>query len=60
MFEPATRVFTKPTRPVLIEDGIGAVLDTKENNKHVFPILKGDLGTFSMQKTYDEEGRPST
>jgi len=53
MFEPITRVFSKPQRPVLIEDGIGAVLDTMENNQHIFPILRGDVGSFSK---HSEEG----
>ena len=39
LFAPVTRVFSKPQRPVLFEDGIGAVLDSAANNKHVFPIL---------------------
>ena len=60
MFKPAERVFTKPTRPILIEDGIGAVLDQKENNKYVFPILKGDIGTFSMHKSTSEEGESTS
>jgi hypothetical protein len=57
MFDPLTRVFTKPTRPILVEDGIGAVLDRKENNKHVFPILRGDLGVYS--KNDKQEGEMS-
>jgi len=47
LFEPldssqgtGSGVFTKPSRPVLFEDGVGAVLDTPKNNKHVFPILR--------------------
>lgn len=47
LFKPLERVFTKPERPILVEDGIGAVLDTMENNQHVFPILRGDVGTHS-------------
>lgn len=47
LFEPLERVFTKLTRPVLFEDGIGALLDNHENNKHVFPILRADPGSFS-------------
>lgn len=47
LFEPLDQskgtgsgVFTKPGRPVLFEDGVGAVLDTPKNNAHVFPILR--------------------
>ena len=54
MFEPLTRVFSKPSKPILVEDGIGAVLDTKENNQHVFPILKGDVGVYS--RNANQEG----
>lgn len=53
MFEPLTRVFTRPTKPVLVEDGIGAILDTMENNQHVFPILKGDVGVHSRNSNQD-------
>lgn len=53
MFKPIERVFTKPERPILVEDGIGAVLDTTENNQHVFPILRGDIGSFSR---HDDAG----
>jgi len=53
MFEPLGRVFTKPTRPVLIEDGIGAVLDSNINNQHIFPILRGDIGSYSKHSNLD-------
>lgn len=53
MFEPLTRVFTKPTKPILVEDGIGAVLDTNLNNQHVFPILKGDVGIHSRNPSQE-------
>lgn len=56
MFEPATRVFTKPKRPILVEDGVGALLDTKENNPHVFPILRGDIGTYTRQTQGEKVG----
>jgi hypothetical protein len=52
LFEPLERVFTKPERPILFEDGLGAVLDTNENNKHVFPILRGDHGVHSRHATH--------
>jgi len=58
MFEPLERVFTKLDRPILFEDGIGAVLDTNENNKHVFPILRGDTGVYSRHHT--ETGKKAT
>jgi len=32
---------------VLFEDGVGAVLDTPKNNKHVFPILRAAQGSYS-------------
>ena len=51
MFGPLDRVFTAPKRPILIEDGMGAVLDTKDNNQHVFPILRGDQGMYSKNPT---------
>lgn len=54
LFEPLDKskgtgsgVFTKPERPVLFEDGVGAVLDTPKNNKHVFPILRAAEGSYS-------------
>jgi hypothetical protein len=47
LFEPLERVFTPLERPVLFEDGIGAVLDTNKNNSHVFPILRADPGGYS-------------
>ena len=50
LFTPLDRVFTKPTRPVLFEDGIGALLDTTDKNKHVFPILRADPGSYSYNK----------
>jgi hypothetical protein len=48
MFEPLHRVFTPLDRPVLFEDGIGALLDTPKNNRHVFPILRADEGSYSF------------
>lgn len=51
LFEPLERVFTKLERPILFEDGLGAVLDTNVNNKHVFPILRGDHGVHSRHAT---------
>lgn len=48
LFEPLERVFSKLERPVLYEDGIGSILDNNENNKHVFPILRADPGSFSV------------
>jgi hypothetical protein len=47
LFEPLHRVFSKLERPVLFEDGVGAVLDSNKNNQHVFPILRGDVGSYS-------------
>ena len=54
LFEPldsskgsGSGVFTKPSRPVLFEDGVGAVLDTPKSNKHVFPILRASEGSYS-------------
>ena len=47
MFEPLETVFSKLERPVLFEDGVGAVLDSNKNNQHVFPILRGDESSFS-------------
>ena len=29
LFEPLERVFTKPESPILFEDGVGSVIDTK-------------------------------
>jgi alanine dehydrogenase len=51
MFEPLDRVFSVPKRPILFEDGVGSVLDTNTNNKHVFPILRGDHGVHSRHAT---------
>ena len=48
LFEPLERVFSKLDRPILIEDGIGMVLDNNKNNQHVFPILKADQGSYSF------------
>ena len=47
LFEPLERVFSKIDRPVLIEDGLGSVIDSNKNNQHVFPILRADRGSFS-------------
>lgn len=61
LFEPldsskgtGSGVFTKPSRPVLFEDGIGAVLDTPKNNKHVFPILRAAQGSYSYNANAPE------
>lgn len=48
MFEPLERVFSKLERPVLFENGVGAVLDNNKNNQHVFPILRADEGSYSF------------
>lgn len=48
LFEPMERVFTKLDRPVLFENGLGAVLDIGKNNEHVFPILRADQGSYSF------------
>jgi oligosaccharyltransferase complex subunit beta len=40
-------IFSELKRPVLFEDGVGAVLDNKDKNPHVFPILKADPGSYS-------------
>jgi len=48
LFEPLERVFTKPERPILFEDGIGSLLDNNKNNQHVFPILRADKGSYSF------------
>jgi len=50
LFTPLERVFTKLDRPVLFEDGVGAVIDSKSNNMNVFPILRGSPGSFSFNK----------
>lgn len=50
LFEPLVgnkNVFTKLDRPVLFEDGVGALLDSENNNQHVFPILRADKGAYS-------------
>jgi len=50
MFEPLVgekKVFTALDRPVLFEDGVGALLDSETNNRHVFPILRADQGAYS-------------
>jgi hypothetical protein len=50
LFAPLNRLFTPLSRPVLFEDGVGMVLDSFTNNQHVFPILSGDAGTYSMNQ----------
>jgi len=50
LFEPLERVFSKLERPVLFEDGVGGVLDSNKNNQHVFPILRGDEGSYSFNR----------
>ena len=50
IFEPLYKnqqIFSKLDRPVLYEDGLGAILDSQTNNEHVFPILRADQGAFS-------------
>lgn len=32
LFDPLSRVFSVPKRPILVEDGMGAVLDSIDNN----------------------------
>jgi hypothetical protein len=61
LFEPLDQskgtgsgVFTKPERPVLFEDGVGAVLDTPKNNQHVFPILRAAPGSYSYNPSAPE------
>lgn len=57
VFEPLFNdhsVFTKLERPVLFEDGVGAVLDSTSNNKHVFPILRADAGSYSYNPSAGE------
>lgn len=56
LFEPLHRVFTPLERPVLFEDGIGALLDSPKNNRHVFPILRADPGSYSFNAGASEEG----
>lgn len=58
LFEPLERVFTKLDRPVLIEDGLGSVIDSNKNNQHVFPILRADKGSYSFNA--DAEPRHET
>lgn len=50
MFTPLFKdknIFSELKRPVMFEDGVGAVLDNNQNNKFVFPILKGDPSSLS-------------
>jgi len=54
LFTPLERVFSKIETPVMYEDGIGALLDTSGNNKHVFPILRADPGSYSFKKEADQ------
>jgi hypothetical protein len=54
MFEPLERVFTKPEKPILFEDGVGSVIESKNKNMHVFPILKACPGCFSYNKATDD------
>jgi len=54
LFEPLERVFTKPERPVLFEQGLGSVLDNNKNNQHVFPILRADEASYSFNPDADE------
>lgn len=54
MFEPLERVFTKPEKPILFEDGVGSVIESKNKNMHVFPILKACPGCFSFNKAADD------
>ena len=47
IFEPLTKkVFSPLNRPVLYEDGVGAVID--KDNEQVFPILKADPSGYSF------------
>lgn len=51
MFKPLyedKQIFTTLKRPVLFPEGVGSVLDTPENNPHVFPILKADSSSYSF------------
>lgn len=64
LFEPLDQskgsgsgVFTKPERPVLFEDGVGAVLDTPKNNQHVFPILRAAPGSYSYNPSAPERSQ---
>lgn len=57
LFEPLERVFTKLDRPVLFEDGVGAILDNNQNNHHVFPILKADEASFSYNRAGPVRGK---
>lgn len=54
LFTPLEKVFTQPSRPVLFEEGIGALLDTNTNNKHVFPILRADPGSYSFNEKAEQ------
>ena len=54
MFEPLERVFTKPEKPILFEDGVGSVIESKNKNMHVFPILRASPGCFSFNKGADD------
>ena len=60
MFEPLHRVFTPLDRPVLFEDGIGALLDQPKNNRHVFPILRADEGSYSFNQGAPERTQTSS
>ena len=60
MFEPLHRVFTPLDRPVLFEDGIGALLDLPKNNRHVFPILRADEGSYSFNQGAPERTQTSS
>jgi hypothetical protein len=54
LFPPLERMFTKPERPISFEKGVGAVLDTPTSNKHVFPILMADPGSYSYNANADD------
>lgn len=54
LFEPLERVFTKLDRPVLFESGVGSIIDNKQKNQHVFPILRADDASFSFNKDADQ------
>ena len=54
LFEPLERVFTKPESPILFEDGVGSVIDSKQNNMHVFPILRACPGCFSYNSKAED------
>ena len=58
LFEPLERVFTKPNKPVLFEEGIGAVIDDNQNNRHVFPILRADPGSYSTNPNAPKDASP--